>query len=258
MGGEAPEASRKRASPSRPTVAMLGEMRQIRTPLATPPFPVARTGALGLGGAGLGVLNWWMERRNVELPDWVVDGIGVIGLLMVLAAMWLAARWSFQWLQSKRTPLTPRTSERVAPTFVVRAPIASPRPAIQIATPKGRVTFDSSTHDGVVTVGPAGTQMAFSFSLASRQVVHVRRCPGTVAVARAKNVATGDMVDFNSLDSTSHSYRVSVGELFLAKSKAGHFAQARIVSLMCEGHGDDRDEVVFDYQIQDSPQFIAV
>jgi len=110
----------------------------------------------------------------------------------------------------------------------------------------------------MVTVGPDHAQMRFSFSLASRNVVHVRRCPGTVAIARAKNVAAGDVVDFDSLDSTSHSYRVSVGELFLAKSQAGYFAQGRIISLMCEGHGDDHDEVVFDYQIQDSPRFVAI
>jgi hypothetical protein len=66
-----------------------------------------------VAGSGLSIANWWLEKRGVQLPDWLVDGIGIIGALMFLAAVVLSARWLNQKHRSGRRD----AAARIAPTM---------------------------------------------------------------------------------------------------------------------------------------------
>jgi len=60
-----------------------------------PPASFAKTGALGLGGTAVTVINYWLDKSGFSssLPGWFIDVVGLIGLLMLLWAAWLGIRW---------------------------------------------------------------------------------------------------------------------------------------------------------------------
>jgi hypothetical protein len=77
------------------------------------PFPKRTASALALGGPALSVLSWWLDKKDIKLPDWLVDGIGIIGVLMLLVALGLSIRWLAQMRRPGRDER--REAERIAP-----------------------------------------------------------------------------------------------------------------------------------------------
>ena len=69
-------------------------------------------------------------------------------------------------------------------------------------------------------------------------------------ISRVRDAFKGKMLRFEDFDSASRSHMVRIGEHVLLKNKEGFFMQIKIMSVKSEGYGGDtRDEVVFEYQI---------
>jgi hypothetical protein len=151
---------------------------------------------------------------------------------------------------------------------IVQQPIQpeSPRrPPIKISSDRGKVCFDYSTNNGVVTVGEADCLFQIAFSGSSKKDIQLMsrgrtRRSNLRKIARVRAVPPGNTLRFDKYDSTSDLYRIGIGETFLAENEHGYFIQGKIVDVRKETHGSDRDEVTFQYQINinGSAEFISL
>lgn len=107
--------------------------------------------------------------------------------------------------------------------------------------------FDYSTNNGEMVVRSNDATFNLAFSKASDTCIHVYTKGGS-KVARCKNVAENEVVDFNQFDSTSRAYTVHTGEVFLVRNTDGSTLAARIRSISDDTRGAPRDHVAFSYR----------
>lgn len=108
--------------------------------------------------------------------------------------------------------------------------------------------FDYSTNNGEVVIRSNGTIFNLAFSKASDTCIHVYSRNGS-KIARCKNIAQNEVVDFNQFDSTSRVYTVHTGEVFLVRNHDGYTLAARIKSISDDTRGAPRDHVAFTYRV---------
>ncbi|MFK3824011.1 PIN domain-containing protein [Pseudomonas yamanorum] len=120
------------------------------------------------------------------------------------------------------------------------------------------ITFDYSTQNGEIRIHSRnGQYFDISFSKASDDSIHIYSCPGT-RVARVKNAKSNQPLSFDAYDSSSRSYTVRIGEVFLVRNLEGGVLAARIYSIADDSRGADSDEVTFGYlTFQSHEQVIA-
>lgn len=109
------------------------------------------------------------------------------------------------------------------------------------------ISFDYSTNDGVVLANGEGASVAVSFSKASDRSIYIYRSGGAVRVARAKNIAPGEVFSLNDLDSSSRVYRIGIGEAFVVCNGAGQVLVGRILELADDTRGGESDNVTFSF-----------
>lgn len=107
--------------------------------------------------------------------------------------------------------------------------------------------FDYSTNNGEMVIHLNDSTFNFGFSKASDTCIHIYANSGS-RVARCKNVAENEVVDFNQFDSTSRVYTVHTGEVFLVRNPDGNTLAARIRSISDDTRGAPRDHVAFSYR----------
>lgn len=129
----------------------------------------------------------------------------------------------------------------------------------------GRATFDYSTHSGSLCVGDGDSIFRLAFSKASDTCIYMMSRAHTSKsnlkrLARVKGVSSGTRINIDQFDSTSRNYSLGTGEHFLAENDKGYFMQGKIISIKDDSCGADRDEIVFDYQINPdgSAEFTAL
>jgi hypothetical protein len=113
----------------------------------------------------------------------------------------------------------------------------------------GNVTFDYSTNNGTIVVGNDRNRFELKFGKASDTSIHLYRSNGTPLVSRAKNVSPGEIVSFDTFDSSSRAYTIQVGEVFLAKNTKDQVLAGRIHRIEDDTRGAPSDEVTFSYSI---------
>lgn len=169
-------------------------------------------------------------------------GVGLLSSLLISAGLFLIFGGVLIHLS-----VWPEVTAHASST--PRVVVNRPKPTAIEAT-KGRVTFDYSTNNGVVTVGQGDCRFGVHFSKASDTSIYVYRgAGGTRAVARIKGAVSGDIVRFQDHDSSSRVYSVNLGEHFLLENAKGCFMQGKIISIKDDSRGAPNDEVVFDYEI---------
>lgn len=187
----------------------------------------------------------------IELPRWVNFGLIVIGL-------------AFIYWDTRRNRTVPPAKPVGIPITLVATARESTRPiqrrVSSTANPDNRIAFDYSTHDGTVKVGSDHFAFTVNFSKASNAEIYVYRGGTVTAVARAKEIQSGDVIKFDNFDSSSRVYKVRLGEIALLRNTHGNYMQMKIVSIMDDSRGAPHDEVVFDYSINASGQseFVAL
>lgn len=113
----------------------------------------------------------------------------------------------------------------------------------------GHVSFDYSKNDGEIVVGSDSNRFHLHFSKASDISIYILRTSGTPLVARAKDVPPGEIVSFDTFDSSSRVYTIQVGEVFLAKNSNDQVLAGRIDRIADDTRGAPSDEVTFSYSI---------
>lgn len=121
------------------------------------------------------------------------------------------------------------------------------------------VNFDYSTNNGSIILSAAdGTLFDLRFSKASDRSIHFLSSPTTNLIARAKNIVPGEIVQLNSLDSTSTTYTIRVGEVFVAEHQNGSVLIGRILGIKDDSRDDLEDHVTFSYRtFNQSDQLVA-
>lgn len=109
------------------------------------------------------------------------------------------------------------------------------------------VSFDYSTSDGQTSVLNSGISVDLRFAKASKERIHLYRSGSTVRIARVKNAEAGTAVFIDSYDTSSRSYAIEVGEVFIAENDQGEILVGRITGIMDDTRGDDGDRVEFLY-----------
>jgi hypothetical protein len=111
----------------------------------------------------------------------------------------------------------------------------------------GSEGFDYSTNDGHVTVGERLSAFPLKFSKASNTAIHLYRSVGLTHIARVKGDALPPRISLSEFDSTSRSYKIHIGERFLARNTSGRLLIGRITKIQDDSRGDSKDWVTFKY-----------
>ena len=109
--------------------------------------------------------------------------------------------------------------------------------------------FDYSTYDGFLTVGEGAAKFRLKFSKASDTTIYLIKVPDTVAIARVKGLEQGDLATMEDIDWTSTTYRVGLGEIFLARNPHGNTLVARIQVIEDDTRGAKKDKVIFTWRV---------
>ena len=116
----------------------------------------------------------------------------------------------------------------------------------------GHVLFDYSPNNRIIVGG--GLQ-AFTLHLSptGSRSVYILSTPSDIdRIAHVKDAQRGQLLQFRSFDNTSRFYYAHPGDHVLIRNTNGYHMQIKIISAKAKGHeGDARNEVVFDYQINE-------
>ncbi len=130
-------------------------------------------------------------------------------------------------------------------SFQARASISFDRMHLQPET----ISFDYSTHDGVLHIENAGQAFDVAFSKASDRSIHLYRSGATRRIARIRQAAIDQPTSIDQQETSSSRYTIHLGESFLVENDAGYVLAGRIDSIKDDTRGADRDEVKFTYLI---------
>lgn len=121
----------------------------------------------------------------------------------------------------------------------------------------GKIAFDYSTNNGVVTIGSGENKFTLVFSSASHDQVHMynglhSRKANTDRIAKAADAGSfKEVKDVTEFDYKNNGASPQIGEMVALRSKdTGRYALVQILDVKCEGRmGAEINEVVFRYII---------
>lgn len=121
----------------------------------------------------------------------------------------------------------------------------------------GKIPFDYSTNNGVITIGSGENEFILAFSSASHDKVHMynglhNRKANTDRIAKAVDAGSfKDVKDVTELDYKNDSASPEIGEIVALRSKdTGRYALVQILDVKCQGRQSaEINEVVFRFVI---------
>ncbi|WP_421406640.1 PIN domain-containing protein [Agrobacterium tumefaciens] len=111
------------------------------------------------------------------------------------------------------------------------------------------MAFDYSTSDGRTTITQGDVSVDLRFGKASKERINFYRDGSTTRIARVKDAEVGAVLSIDDFDTSSRSYSIAIGEVFLAETNKGDTLVGRITGIMDDTRGDDRDLVEFLYVV---------
>jgi hypothetical protein len=128
--------------------------------------------------------------------------------------------------------------------------------------PSGVVTFDYSNNNGRFCIGQNELMFELAFSKASDRSIHTYTDGAgvrTVAIARGKT-EINEIVDAREYDASSRVRSPSVDQVVVWQNTNGFYAATKILKIMDDTRGSDRDGITFEYAIQTngSPDFTTI
>lgn len=109
-------------------------------------------------------------------------------------------------------------------------------------------SFDYSTNDGKLTLEDSNGIFSLRFSKASDERIHLLKWGNTARIARAKNVSPGNLILIDSFDTSSSTYTIELGEVFLVENDAGALLIGRIEHIADDTRNNaPGDEVRFSF-----------
>ena len=131
---------------------------------------------------------------------------------------------------------------------------ASDVPAPRMTSLVGEAVFDYSNHDGRYVIGRGTREFETKWSKASNASIHVYNDPPSingVALAPREWATIQQVANAASLDYTSRARRPRVGQIVVLRNVSGVYAAVHLLAIKHDTRGDDRDELRFQYVIQD-------
>lgn len=126
----------------------------------------------------------------------------------------------------------------------------------------GEAVFDYSTHNGRYVIGRGNLEFETKWSKASNVSIHVYNDPSSingVALAPREWMSFEQIVNAESLDYTSRARTPGIGQFVLLRNAHGFYAAIQLLAIKDDTRGDNRDQLRFQYVIQDdgSDRFAA-
>ncbi|HHH1594842.1 TPA: hypothetical protein ACPZUF_003615 [Yersinia enterocolitica] len=120
-----------------------------------------------------------------------------------------------------------------------------------------RSSFDYSTNNGIIDIISNDISFPLHFSKASDTSIYLHNGAEITKIARVKNILPHEILSFKNYDSTSNSYIINKGEVFLAEHSSGRILVGRISEIKDDSRGAEEDIVEFDYATFESGQVIT-
>lgn len=117
---------------------------------------------------------------------------------------------------------------------------------------RGKVTFDYSNNNGHYTIGLDKLLFVLDWSKAGDGSIYLLSDPSSIRmVALVKDVLEFDAVeDARKYDGSSHHRTIHNGQIAVLQNTNGFWAAVKVLSVIDDSRGHDRDEIVFEYMIQ--------
>jgi hypothetical protein len=120
-------------------------------------------------------------------------------------------------------------------------------------TLRGRITFDYSTHNGICPVGGGDALFETKWSSGNRDSIHIYNDPPSIDAVAVAAYATSitDIKDASRPEDafTSRAQTPKEGQIVILRNTQSLYAALKILDVKASGHGDNVDEVTFDYVI---------
>jgi hypothetical protein len=206
-----------------------------------PLIPAAIKGALALINIG-GNIDFVVSRSQDpgwvgQMIDWIIDPSGW-AILPLIALGFACIYWDFRRkLPRASTAGSAEDKRPYLPTLPHARPAQLPT---NYRRRSGKVTFDYSTYNGAVSVGAGEREFILVFSGGGSISIrlYTRRYKSVSNVeklARVKDAAKNDRLEFRDYDSSSDYYLIGINERFLAENINGFFIQGKVISVKAEG-----------------------
>ena len=115
---------------------------------------------------------------------------------------------------------------------------------------KGSFTFDYSNNDGEYVIGIGDYTFTTKWSSASNCAIHAYKDANDIeAIARIKNAFELPKLLTGTFDFSSRVRDARIGDVIIWRNQNGKYAATRVLSIKCESHGDDHDELSCEYVI---------
>lgn len=132
-------------------------------------------------------------------------------------------------------------------------PLESERKAVgyENSALAGVARFDYSNNDGRYTIGHGSFLFETMWTHASQESVHTYNDPSSLSgIALAKGCEEiAEITDASEFDFTSRSRTVHEGGIVVLQNKNGFFAAIKVIDVLYEDRGDERDLLMFEYTI---------
>ncbi|MFL5357559.1 hypothetical protein [Archangium sp.] len=120
---------------------------------------------------------------------------------------------------------------------------------IRASANTGGMAFNYTQNNGRFVVGPPGSEVTTRWSSAGHDVIHPIDYDNHVALARHAH-EFGEIDQPDALDFSSYTLTARAGEIVVFRNASGDHALVKIVSVLNRSYGDNRDEIVIEYQIR--------
>jgi hypothetical protein len=131
---------------------------------------------------------------------------------------------------------------RATAAMIVSARVVSRHPSA------GEKSFDYSTDDGNLTISTNNGVFDLRFTKASDAQIYLIKTGNTARIARAKSLRPGDVILIDNFDSSSSTYTIGLGEVFLVENAASELLVGRIAHIADDTRNNaPADEVRFIY-----------
>ena len=131
---------------------------------------------------------------------------------------------------------------------------ASDVPPPRMTSLIGEAVFDYSSHNGRYVIGRGTLEFETKWSKASNVRIHVYNDPTSingVALAPREWMSFGQILNAESLDYTSRSRTPGIRQIVVLRNVHGVYAAIQLLAIKDDTRGDSRDELRFQYVIQD-------
>jgi hypothetical protein len=112
----------------------------------------------------------------------------------------------------------------------------------------GAVVFSCANNDGNYTIGDGENTFSLNWYTVGKNFAHIRMLNGKIG-ANTNYTNFPELTEIEKFDFSSFDRRLQANDIVICVNKSGRALAARLVSAKSRTHGDNHDEVTFEYKV---------